>query len=336
LHSASARFAGEDYVAAGYAFQRRRGVKNLDTVQISKTDFIRLALTLRGTEAFDDNTISAPELPAVLPLPYFKIEYDFENSDDAPPYFAVYEQPLEDEEVRFAVYTTAEKPAVNLPLFAIGVFATLDGVKSTRYVCSPQFEEVSKLKYGAEFADKFDDHCEWHAQQFCVFGHLYSTIQHLLLIRPELLVRRVERGAAPLPNDKKYKHPPKRKIESVRTISVNYEELAKVESERPPREYSCLAWGVIGHWRNYKIGKRVWVAPHAKGKERGNPENRRWTLHIPPSAHSSFFLPISELASACISQPILRLLRAAMEAQGCSHAIPPVHLFLSSFHISCL
>jgi hypothetical protein len=40
-----------------------------------------------------------------------------------------------------------------------------------------------------------------------------------------------------------------------------------------PREFSCLAWGVIGHWRNYKDGKRVWVNVYVKGKERDKPES---------------------------------------------------------------
>jgi hypothetical protein len=36
---------------------------------------------------------------------------------------------------------------------------------------------------------------------------------------------------------------------------------------------SCLAWGVIGHWRHYIDGKRVWINAHIKGKERNKPES---------------------------------------------------------------
>ena len=31
---------------------------------------------------------------------------------------------------------------------------------------------------------------------------------------------------------------------------------------------TCPCWGVIGHWRTYKTGKQVWIAPYRKGKER--------------------------------------------------------------------
>jgi hypothetical protein len=83
-------------------------------------------------------------------------------------------------------------------------------------------------------------------------------MKNLLLNHPEMLAHHTERRAPTPPStNKKHQHPPKRKVKSYRTITVNYEALTKFESERPPREFSCLAWGVIGHWRNYKSGKRV-------------------------------------------------------------------------------
>lgn len=36
------------------------------------------------------------------------------------------------------------------------------------------------------------------------------------------------------------------------------------------RKMGCPCWGVIGHWRTYKTGKVVWIAPYEKGKHRGN------------------------------------------------------------------
>ena len=74
-------------------------------------------------------------------------------------------------------------------------------------------------------------------------------------------------------NTTKHNHTKSRKVQTYRTITVNYEELARVEAMHPPREFSCLAWGVIGHWRQYKDGKRVWVNAYVKGKEREKPES---------------------------------------------------------------
>ena len=33
---------------------------------------------------------------------------------------------------------------------------------------------------------------------------------------------------------------------------------------------NCPSWGVIGHIRTYKSGKKVWIKPYRKGKERKN------------------------------------------------------------------
>ena len=75
-------------------------MRSLDTVKMTKTDFIRLALALPDTESFDDNTICAPELPPELPLPCFKVRYDFEDEVDVE-HFAIYVEP------RYTYYLTA-------------------------------------------------------------------------------------------------------------------------------------------------------------------------------------------------------------------------------------
>lgn len=67
-----------------------------------------------------------------------------------------------------------------------------------------------------------------------------------------------------------------------RQNSIAYKRIAKVErvvqvSEAPTpqgehRSIELPVWSVMGHWRNYKSGKRVWIAPFLKGKAR-NDEN---------------------------------------------------------------
>lgn len=33
---------------------------------------------------------------------------------------------------------------------------------------------------------------------------------------------------------------------------------------------TCPCWGVIGHWRTYRSGKQVWIAPYRKGRKRND------------------------------------------------------------------
>ena len=60
-----------------------------------------------------------------------------------------------------------------------------------------------------------------------------------------------------------------RKVKAVRVIRLSKEEMTKYCAES--RKMNCPSWGVIGHWRNYKSGRRVWIHPYRKGRERNNP-----------------------------------------------------------------
>ena len=248
-------------------------MKNFDIVKMSKTDFIRLALALPDTESFDDNTISAPELPSVLPLPCFKVLYDFEDKVDVD-YFAIYTESRDGAEISFDVYVDLHNETKPIPIMEMNLVSAENDEKELLYSYSQQFEQVARSSLGVAFENEFDDYLKWHTDRFAVYGHLYSIVQHLLLNRPELIVKNTMRSAPAVHTNKKQnrKQQKRRKVQTYRTITVNYEELAKIESTGPPREYSCLAWGVIGHWRNYKDGKRVWVNTYIKGKERNKPE----------------------------------------------------------------
>ena len=58
-------------------------------------------------------------------------------------------------------------------------------------------------------------------------------------------------------------------VKAVRVMRTNAEEFARYAEKQ--RKISCPCWGVIGHWRDCKSGKKVWVRPHRKGRERDNP-----------------------------------------------------------------
>lgn len=44
------------------------------------------------------------------------------------------------------------------------------------------------------------------------------------------------------------------------------------------RTRHCDAWGVRGHWREYKSGRRVYIAPYAKGARRADYAGREYEL----------------------------------------------------------
>lgn len=103
--------------------------------------------------------------------------------------------------------------------------------------------------------------------RYIKFG--YMLIQKALYERPvvfsEASSRKVSRPAySPKGNRKR-----KRVVKAVRVMRTNAEEFARYA--RKQREMSCPCWGVIGHWRNCRSGKKVWVRPYRKGRERDNP-----------------------------------------------------------------
>ena len=52
----------------------------------------------------------------------------------------------------------------------------------------------------------------------------------------------------------------------IRNIRLDSKELAKRHNV-----ITCECWGVAGHWRTYKSGKKVFIAAYRKGKKRDDP-----------------------------------------------------------------
>ena len=97
----------------------------------------------------------------------------------------------------------------------------------------------------------------------------FYIVQDLLTNRPEILrykttVRHQEnRGKG-----KNHNH--RHKTRAVKIITVDPDGLEAVLRSFTGRKCTCPCWGVIGHWRQYKSGKRVWVNAYLKGSERSN------------------------------------------------------------------
>lgn len=99
----------------------------------------------------------------------------------------------------------------------------------------------------------------------------YLLIQKALYDRPEVFVEtRKQMTVDPQPTKKKRKGKGRRRIvKAVKVLRISQDEF--VDYTKAHREMSCPCWGVIGHWRNYKSGKRVWISPYRKGKQRNDP-----------------------------------------------------------------
>lgn len=99
----------------------------------------------------------------------------------------------------------------------------------------------------------------------------YLLIQKALYDRPEVFVEtRKQMTVDSQPTKKKRKGKGRRRIvKAVKVLRISQEEFA--DYTKAHREMTCPCWGVIGHWRNYKSGKRVWISPYRKGKQRHDP-----------------------------------------------------------------
>jgi len=104
----------------------------------------------------------------------------------------------------------------------------------------------------------------------------YSAIQQIFKNKPELLIN-AQSSVVKEISGKRIEHKSKKKnnkkngVKIVKRVIIHDGDVVtpKVKAHR---EILCPSWGVVGHWRTYKkTGKRVWVAPYRKGKQRDNP-----------------------------------------------------------------
>jgi hypothetical protein len=148
----------------------------------------------------------------------------------------------------------------------IPVIGMVFGVASNRATGSREpsvkFEWLREGKVDSDVIEFVEKHMRWALSY-------YLRVQALMLNRPEIF-RRTTVSCAPNDNANPHKkrREKARKEKAYRVITLNRE-----EREAPPptgiaHTITCPCWGVIGHWRQYKSGKRVWIRPHKKGKAR--------------------------------------------------------------------
>ena len=108
----------------------------------------------------------------------------------------------------------------------------------------------------------------------------FAIIYKIFVNKPEIVTIRTEERAVKPANGKRVQHSKKKrnKVKIVKRIAIEINE--GVVSQAPTsggtggkHTMTCPAWGVVGHYRTYKkTGKRVWIAPYKKGKQRNNPQ----------------------------------------------------------------
>jgi len=95
-------------------------------------------------------------------------------------------------------------------------------------------------------------------------------IQDALINRPTIFISRKEfYRPNQSSNPREKKHTRRRVVKAYRVITLVPDGLLPSPSSEK-RVIACPCWGVIGHWRVYKSGKRVWISPYEKGRDRGN------------------------------------------------------------------
>lgn len=102
---------------------------------------------------------------------------------------------------------------------------------------------------------------------------LYAGVQNIFLYRPEAIV-----------SEDHEVHDTKAVKKNGKYKEVKYTRIVKyysLESEEVRRHFiKCDCWGVAGHWRHYKSGKKVFISPYKKGinRDKKEPSNKTYLL----------------------------------------------------------
>lgn len=98
--------------------------------------------------------------------------------------------------------------------------------------------------------------------------HMFLTIQNVMKKKPQVFVDSKGRTYFHKSTTKDYEPGYENIVRVVKTIRINSERLKKYGESQNHK--NCPCWGVVGHYREYKNGHKVWIAPFKKGRERMN------------------------------------------------------------------
>jgi hypothetical protein len=98
--------------------------------------------------------------------------------------------------------------------------------------------------------------------------HSYILVQAIMLNRPTIFRQSTARSVTKGTGGKKGKKSRPCVVKTYRVLTLNRDEVMTSATAEGKRIITCPCWGVIGHWRQLKNGKTVWIKPHKKGKLR--------------------------------------------------------------------
>ena len=100
-------------------------------------------------------------------------------------------------------------------------------------------------------------------------GYMWKGIQYSMLHKPEVIrmshhrIPKQERDEA-----KKSNHDNKRVVKVQRVITIIDDGESEITISNDGYTITLPVWSVAGHWRTLASGRKVWVRPHLKGKDR--------------------------------------------------------------------
>ena len=252
-----------------WADQGRRW-RDLDRVVMSEEQMIALAERLMDTDYFSSQTLIRPSVPEFTAL----IEEDGREENT----YVCFRRSVM-EETDFLAPTQEGLTRTITPVVDAYIYINNKGRMCNLVATIARVEmeyKGRKMTSTAQFLTWYHDdpatlyvigNDRAYFQEFLrSVKCIYLGVQMLSLERPEVLTAETVREEYSGTVKKKGRYTSVRKARFVKVIRVT-----GIAAPRGGHNITCPCWGVAGHWRNYKSGKRVWIGPYRKGRERRNP-----------------------------------------------------------------
>jgi len=275
-----ARLCGLDWHSAAndaYDLARRKPI-------LPQPDEINLS-TLLAEELYEAGLKAAPILPCRAPLPAFEVTM-FIDTEACDTRIAKLLQPAKPYREDMWIYGfdalfVADAPSDDPNVAVNGVTCLLtlhdcnDSSGGSSDVALFSFFEKNAPEFSIipwNVAEEADWLCDLSGLKALAqwLAYLWRGIQDRLVNRPELVRQRHVRVTKEQIKQAKQQAPGRKRIvKAYRIITIEPETiLAPPPTPAQNRTLLCPCWGVMGHWRQYRSGKRVWIHPYQKGKER--------------------------------------------------------------------
>ena len=253
--------------------RRGRNWKCFDRIQLTEKQVNGILDRLFESDHFSSNRLMNPSIPEFIAI--LQEPGKLENT------YVCYRKSLL-RETDFLDDPPEGIERIITPVIDAHVFAnnngTLCNFVATIVTCELKVDGKSVMSTGQFVSYRHNDPMtaemlmdQEHLQVFMrTMKAIYLAVQMMSLERPEIFVAKTEKVIQSETVRKKGRYKKVNKTKLIKVIRVSDEALRAIEPHGH-RIITCPCWGVAGHWRTYKTGKRVWISPYRKGKQRSNP-----------------------------------------------------------------